>query len=162
MTFPSGGDTQRRGLKTHRKYPARGRRFVAPHVSLESPLQGRPYGDFLRGRRVSHRHLELREYDPLLADTAMPGIDGIELAQRVNAHLPDIKLLLITGFAAVALKAQKTGANRNAKSLSKPFHLRELVQGFDRMLQDEAARRPARLPRCRRAIVALANRPRKR
>ena len=110
MPFPSGGDIQRRGLKAHRKYPAPGSRFVAPYVTLESPLQGRPYGDFLQGRRVSHRRLELRKYDLLLADTAMPGIDGIELAQRVNAHLPDIKLLLITGFAAVALNAQKTGA----------------------------------------------------
>ena len=58
----------------------------------------------------------------------MPGIDGIELAQRATAHLPDIKVLFITGFAAVALNAQKTGANRNAKILCKPFHLRKLVQ----------------------------------
>ena len=69
----------------------------------------------------------------------MPGIDGIELAQRATAHLPNIKVLFITGFAAVALNAQKTGANRNAKILSKPFHLRELVQEVDRILQEEAA-----------------------
>ena len=85
--------------------------------------------------------LELREYDLLLADIVMPGIDGIELAQRATAHLPDIKVLFITGFAAVALNAQKTGANRNAKILSKPFYLRELVQEVDRILQDEATRR---------------------
>ena len=85
--------------------------------------------------------LELREYGLLLADIVMPGIDGIELAQRATAHLPDIKVLFITGFAAVALNAQKIGANRNAKILSKPFHLRELVQEVDRILQDEAARR---------------------
>ena len=70
---------------------------------------------------------------------AIAGIDGIELAQRATAHLPDIKVLFITGFAAVALNAQKTGANRNAKILSKPFHLRELVQEVDRILQEEAA-----------------------
>ena len=38
--------------------------------------------------------LELREYDVLLADIVMPGIDGIELAQRATAHLPDIKCCL--------------------------------------------------------------------
>ena len=48
-------------------------------------------------------------------------------------------MLFITGFAAVALNAQKIVANRNAKILSKPFHLRELVQEVDRILQDEAA-----------------------
>ena len=85
--------------------------------------------------------LELREYGLLLADIVMPGIDGIELAQRATAHLPDIKVLFINGFAAVALNVQKIGANRNAKILSKPFHLRELVQEVDRILQDEAARR---------------------
>ena len=82
--------------------------------------------------------LELREYELLLADIVMPCIDGIELAQRATAHLPDIKLLFITGFAAVALNAQKTGANRNARILSKPFHLRELLKKVDRILQDEA------------------------
>lgn len=83
--------------------------------------------------------LELREYGLPLADIVMPGIDGIELAQRTTTHLPDIKVLFKTGFAAVALNAQKIGANRNAKILSKPFHLRELVQEVDRILQDEAA-----------------------
>ena len=67
---------------------------------------------------------ELRECDLLLADIVMPSIDGIDLAERATAHLPEIKVLFITGFAAVALNAQKTGANRNAKILSKPFHLR--------------------------------------
>ena len=78
--------------------------------------------------------LEIRPFDLLLADIVMPGIDGIELAQRATEHLPDMKVLFITGFAAVALNAQKTGASRNAKILSKPFHLRELVGEVNRML----------------------------
>ena len=82
--------------------------------------------------------LELRDFDLLLADIVMPGIDGIELAQRATAHLPDIKVLFITGFAAVALNAQKTGANRDAKILSKPFHLRDLVNEVDRILKEAA------------------------
>lgn len=82
--------------------------------------------------------LEMRDYDLLLADIVMPGIDGIELAQRASSHLPDIKVLFITGFAAVALNAQKTGANRDAKILSKPFHLRDLVNEVDRILQEAA------------------------
>ena len=66
--------------------------------------------------------------------------DEIDLRELFTV-LWDGKLVitLITGFAAVALNAQKTGANRNAKILSKPFHLRELVQEVDRILQEEAA-----------------------
>lgn len=78
--------------------------------------------------------LEVRAYDLLLADIVMPGIDGIELAQRATENLPAMKVLFITGFAAVALNAQKTGASRNAKILSKPFHLRDLVTEVDKIL----------------------------
>lgn len=78
--------------------------------------------------------LDIRPYDLLLADIVMPGIDGIELAQRATDKTPAMKVLFITGFAAVALNAQRTGANRGAKILSKPFHLRELVNEVDKIL----------------------------
>ena len=78
--------------------------------------------------------LETRGYELLLADIVMPGIDGIELAQRATKHLPAMKVLFITGFAAVALNAQRSGASRNAKILSKPFHLRDLVNEVDKIL----------------------------
>ncbi len=82
--------------------------------------------------------LETRGYDLLLADIVMPGIDGIELAQRATEHLPSMKILFITGFAAVALNAQKSGTNRNAKILSKPFHLPDLVSEVDKILNAAA------------------------
>ena len=78
--------------------------------------------------------LESEPYDLLLADIVMPGLDGIELAQRATEHLPSMKVLFITGFAAVALNAQKTGASREAKILSKPFHLRDLVGEVEKIL----------------------------
>ena len=51
------------------------------------------------------------EYDLLLADVVMPGIDGIELARRVAARQPGIKVMFITGFAAVALQDEGFGAH---------------------------------------------------
>ena len=56
----------------------------------------------------------------------MPEMDGIELARRAAELDPDIKIMFITGFAAVALNSDST-APKNAKVLSKPFHLRDLV-----------------------------------
>jgi two-component system cell cycle response regulator CpdR len=41
--------------------------------------------------------------------------------------------MFITGFAAVALNSDST-APRQAKVLSKPFHLRELVNEVQKML----------------------------
>jgi hypothetical protein len=46
---------------------------------------------------------------------------------------PDIKIMFITGFAAVALNADST-APKHAKVLSKPIHLRDLVNEVQKML----------------------------
>lgn len=70
--------------------------------------------------------LEQRHYDLLLADVVMPGLDGIELARRAGKQCPNIKIMFITGFAAVAMSA-RSAAPKGARVLSKPFHLRELV-----------------------------------
>jgi len=74
-------------------------------------------------------------FDLLLTDIVMPEMDGIELAQKAAALAPEMRVMFITGFAAVALKAGK--ASPSAKILSKPFHLRELVAEVDRLFQSE-------------------------
>ncbi len=73
-------------------------------------------------------------FDLLLADVVMPGLDGIELARRAAKQQPGIKVMFITGFAAVALRAREQSP-RETRVLSKPFHLRDLVDQVDVMLQ---------------------------
>ena len=72
-------------------------------------------------------------FDLLLTDIVMPEMDGIELARRASELDPSLKIMFITGFAAVALHPDSK-APRDAKVLSKPFHLRELVAEVDRMM----------------------------
>ena len=72
-------------------------------------------------------------WDLLLTDIVMPGMDGIELAKRAAERNAALKIMFITGFAAVALHPA-SGAPKQAKVLSKPFHLREIVSAVDRML----------------------------
>jgi two-component system cell cycle response regulator CpdR len=69
----------------------------------------------------------------LLADIVMPGMDGIELSQRVTALYPNMRVLFITGFSAVAMGASLNG-NDHAKILSKPFHLNDLVKQVEDIL----------------------------
>ena len=76
--------------------------------------------------------LEERDYDLLLSDIVMPEMDGIELAQKCNEISPATKVMFITGFAAVTLKA--SAEQPNARVLSKPFHLRDLVMEVERAL----------------------------
>ncbi len=70
-------------------------------------------------------------FDLLLTDIVMPEMDGIELAQKVSTLVPDMRVMFITGFSAVTLRAGQ--ALPQAKVLSKPFHLRDLVLEVDRM-----------------------------
>ncbi len=71
--------------------------------------------------------------DLLLADVVMPGMDGIDLAKIASHRKPGLKVMLITGFAAIAVEARSVLALR-AKVLSKPFHLSTIVQEVDRLL----------------------------
>ena len=81
----------------------------------------------------AYQRLREEPFEMLLTDIVMPEMDGIELARRASELDPDIKIMFITGFAAVALNSDSQ-APKNAKVLSKPVHLRELVNEVQKML----------------------------
>jgi len=81
--------------------------------------------------------LENERFDLLLSDIVMPEMDGIELAQRASECSPWTKVMFITGFAAVTLKASRE--QPQARVLSKPFHLRDLVMEVERTFEDRIA-----------------------
>ncbi|MES2754532.1 MAG: response regulator [Pseudomonadota bacterium] len=85
--------------------------------------------------------LETETFDLLLTDIVMPEMDGIELAQKAGELCPELRIMFITGFAAVTLKAGR--AVPQARVLSKPFHLRDLVLEVDRMFEfEDIGRKP--------------------
>ena len=87
---------------------------------------------FDNGLSAYHR-LREEPFELLLTDIVMPEMDGIELARRATELDPDIKVMFITGFAAVALNPDNN-APPQAKILSKPFHLKDLVNEVQRLL----------------------------
>ncbi|MCL2452437.1 MAG: response regulator [Alphaproteobacteria bacterium] len=87
---------------------------------------------FDNGLSAYHR-LREEPFELLLTDIVMPEMDGIELARRATELDPDIKVMFITGFAAVALNPDNS-APPQAKVLSKPFHLKDLVNEVQRLL----------------------------
>ena len=73
------------------------------------------------------------DFDLLLADVVMPGLDGIELARHVSTRQPGIRVMFITGFAAVTLHEEELRPNR-PRVLAKPFHRRHLIAEIEALL----------------------------
>jgi two-component system cell cycle response regulator CpdR len=87
---------------------------------------------FANGQEAYQR-LQEEPFALLLTDIVMPQMDGIELARRASELDPELKIMFITGFAAVTLNTS-TRAIKDARVLSKPFHLKDLVREIDRLL----------------------------
>lgn len=81
----------------------------------------------------AYERLKAEPFTLLLTDIVMPKMDGIELARRASELDPDLKIMFITGFAAVTLTADLGGA-KDASVLSKPFHLKDLVREVERLI----------------------------
>lgn len=81
----------------------------------------------------AYEQLKREPFTLLLTDIVMPKMDGIELARRASEIDPELKIMFITGFAAVVLNSDRAPP-RDARVLSKPFHLKDLVSEVDRVL----------------------------
>ncbi len=81
----------------------------------------------------AYERLKEEPFTLLLTDIVMPKMDGIELARRAGDLDPDLKIMFITGFAAVVLNSDS--APPDARVLSKPFHLKDLVREVGQLLE---------------------------
>ena len=83
--------------------------------------------------KEAYARLQEEPFTLLLTDIVMPQMDGIELARRASEIDPKLKIMFITGFAAVTLNTDSKVV-KDARVLSKPFHLKDLVREVDRLL----------------------------
>ena len=71
-----------------------------------------------------------QEYDAIVVDLSMPGIDGLETLKRIKADNPNAEIIMLTGHGSVAsgVEAMKLGAG---DFLQKPVELSELMARID-------------------------------
>ncbi|WP_159756698.1 ATP-binding protein [Sphingomonas sp. 8AM] len=62
--------------------------------------------------------------DLLITDHLMPGMSGAQLAQALSDHLPDLRTLIVSGYA------EADGIDAGTARLSKPFRNDELVSSI--------------------------------
>jgi two-component system cell cycle response regulator CpdR len=88
---------------------------------------------FARDGIEAYEKILKTNYDILLTDLAMPGMDGIDLVKKSREHLKDLRVMFITGFSAVAIQENVN----QAEVISKPFHLKELTDKIENMLKTD-------------------------
>jgi CheY-like chemotaxis protein len=64
----------------------------------------------------------------MITDVSMPGMSGLELADRVRAERSDMKIIIISGY----FQPQPV----QDRFLRKPFHMRDLAQAVEAELGD--------------------------
>src|SRR5579864_5608213 len=72
--------------------------------------------------------------DLVLLDMRLPGMDGIQILQKVREKQKDLPIIMVTGYGNVELAEQalKLGADHY---LSKPFHNKELIDVIQQVLE---------------------------
>ena len=67
-----------------------------------------------------------QDYDAIVVDLSMPGIDGLETLKRIKADNPNAEIIMLTGHGSVqsGVEAMKLGAG---DFLQKPVELSELL-----------------------------------
>lgn len=72
-------------------------------------------------------------FDLLLTDIIMPGMDGVELSREAEKICPDLQTMFMTGFSAMAL-GDKNPEQNDRKVMAKPFHMKHLLAQIEETL----------------------------
>jgi two-component system, cell cycle sensor histidine kinase and response regulator CckA len=67
------------------------------------------------------------EFDAVVLDHTMPGLSGLELAQRISAVRPELPIVLLSGFAEGISRSALKGAGIR-ECLPKPLPLSRLAE----------------------------------
>jgi CheY-like chemotaxis protein len=78
--------------------------------------------------------LRTRACDLLVTDIKMPGMSGLELAQRVRTEYPEVRIVLMTGYGIEHSRQEATELGVDGY-LKKPFKARELTELLDGVVQ---------------------------
>ncbi len=87
--------------------------------------------------------IQRNEYDLILTDLVMKGVDGLEIIEATKKHSPQTVVILITGYGScdVAIKAMRKGA---IDILIKPCSEDELILRIEKALERQRIGKKAR------------------
>ncbi len=74
-------------------------------------------------------------FDLMITDMVMPGISGTELAAKMKARQPDIKIIIASGYSEEMARKELSG-DESFTFLAKPYSLGDLTQKVFEVLND--------------------------
>ena len=83
--------------------------------------------------------LREKEFDLILLDIRMPGVDGMEVLRQVGESRPDIRIIILTAYGTIelAVEAMKLGA---VDFIQKPFVPEQIRERVARVMSREKIR----------------------
>jgi CheY-like chemotaxis protein len=85
--------------------------------------------------------LEEAEFDILITDIVMPGLDGIALALKVARDRPNLPILMMTGYSAERQRAHNM-EQLVCRVITKPFSLEQIGKAAEEVLAAGPPDRP--------------------
>ncbi len=103
---------------------------------LKQELSGRGY--HVRTAYDGEQALEIVRQDSIaliVLDLQMPKVDGFEVLRYVKENFPEIKIMVLTGYADLgnAIRCKRLGADQ---FLEKPFNISEFLLELKRLLPE--------------------------
>ncbi|MDE1902011.1 MAG: response regulator [Alphaproteobacteria bacterium] len=74
-----------------------------------------------------------KKFDVLVTDIVMPNVDGIALAMKAVRLFPDLRIVMISGYAQERMRAHNLDALVH-KIIAKPFSLEEICEAVKNAL----------------------------
>ena len=105
------------------------RNLVAEMIEIKFSRNVETFADGLSARQAIEN--EFNNFDLVITDCEMPGIDGLELTERIKKCYPDIRVIVISGRHNKESAALEAGAD---SFLKKPFSFDDLAETIRRVL----------------------------
>jgi DNA-binding NtrC family response regulator len=99
---------------------------------------------------VALEYLKQGQFDLVIADIKMPGIDGLQLFKKVRRHFPETPVLIIAGSSRDMISSISSDG-----FLTKPFRISQIEELIENTL---AAKAGERLQRRRKVLIVDSDR----
>lgn len=131
LYFPAIGDSEEEALARHKKRTERALVVDDQPDVLEMAVelfQNLGYDVFSANN--GDEALEILQRTPdmevLFTDVMMPGMSGVELAQKSRSIIPSLKIILASGYTGLTLDSRT--AHADFQFISKPYRISEIVK----------------------------------